>query len=137
MNNREYYAAKERIKKSNKHIVRVPGCGGDRDATKRPIMGRIAAQYSDHVIITSDNPRTEDPFKILDQVEVGVKEFAKNYDKVEDRESAIKMALQEAKAEDVVLIAGKGHENYQILKDRIIHFDDCEVVRNYLQEEQK
>lgn len=118
-------------------IITVFGCGGDRDATKRPIMGRIAAQYSDHVIITSDNPRTEDPFKILNQVEVGVKEFAKNYDKVEDRESAIKMALQEAKAEDVVLIAGKGHENYQILKDRIIHFDDCEVVRNYLQEEQK
>lgn len=116
-------------------IITVFGCGGDRDTTKRPIMGRIAAQYSDHVIITSDNPRTEDPFKILDQVEVGVKELTQNYDKIEDRETAIKHALKEAQAEDVILIAGKGHENYQILKDRIIHFDDCEVVRNYLQEE--
>lgn len=118
-------------------IITVFGCGGDRDTTKRPIMGKIAAQYSDHVIITSDNPRTEDPFKILDQVEEGVKNLTTPYDKIEDRETAIRAALKEAKAEDVVLIAGKGHENYQILKDRIIHFDDCEVVRNYLQEEQK
>lgn len=116
-------------------VITVFGCGGDRDKTKRPIMGRIAAQYSDHVIITSDNPRTEDPFVILDEVEVGVKEMASNYDKVENRELAIKAALNEAKEDDVVLIAGKGHENYQILKDRIIHFDDCEVVKNYLQEE--
>lgn len=118
-------------------IITVFGCGGDRDKTKRPIMGRIAAKYSDHVIITSDNPRTEDPFTILDEVEAGVKELTPNYDKIEDRETAIKKALQEARVEDVVLIAGKGHENYQILKDRIIHFDDCEVVRNYLQEAQK
>ncbi len=118
-------------------IITVFGCGGDRDKTKRPIMGRIAAKYSDYVIITSDNPRTEDPFTILDEVEVGVSEQAAQYDKIEDREKAIHKALCKAKAEDVVLIAGKGHENYQILKDRIIHFDDCEVVRNYLQEEQK
>ncbi|MBP3887168.1 MAG: UDP-N-acetylmuramoyl-L-alanyl-D-glutamate--2,6-diaminopimelate ligase [Cellulosilyticum sp.] len=118
-------------------IITVFGCGGDRDKTKRPIMGRIAAQYSDHVIITSDNPRTEDPFTILDEVEAGVKELTAHYDKIEDRETAICQALKEALSEDVVLIAGKGHENYQILKDRIIHFDDCEVVRKYLQEEQK
>lgn len=116
-------------------VITVFGCGGDRDRTKRPIMGRIAAQYSDHVIITSDNPRTEDPFQILDEVEVGVKELTSHYDKVESREKAIGVALKEASKEDVVLIAGKGHENYQILKDRIIHFDDCEVVKNYLQEE--
>ena len=116
-------------------IITVFGCGGDRDRTKRPIMGRIAAKYSDHVIITSDNPRTEDPFQILDEVEVGVKEITVNYDKVENRETAIQEALKEANKDDVVLIAGKGHENYQILKDRIIHFDDCEVVKAYLQEE--
>lgn len=118
-------------------IITVFGCGGDRDTTKRPIMGKIAATYSDHVIITSDNPRTEDPNQILDQIEVGVKALVSHYDKIENRETAIRLALQEAKKDDVVLIAGKGHENYQILKDRIIHFDDCEVVRNYLQEEQK
>lgn len=116
-------------------IITVFGCGGDRDKTKRPIMGSIAAKYSDHVIITSDNPRTENPYTIIDEVEVGVKRKIVNYDKVEDRESAIKMALKEAQKDDVVLIAGKGHENYQILKDRIIHFDDCEVVKAYLQEE--
>ena len=116
-------------------IITVFGCGGDRDRTKRPIMGRIAANYSDHVIITSDNPRTEDPLQILDEVEVGVKEITSNYDKVENRETAIQVALKEATKDDVVLIAGKGHENYQILKDRIIHFDDCEVVKAYLQEE--
>ena len=117
-------------------VITVFGCGGDRDRTKRPIMGRIAAQYSDRVIITSDNPRTEDPFQILDEVEIGVKELTSHYDKVESREKAIEVALKEASKEDVVLIAGKGHENYQILKDRIIHFDDCEVVKNYLQEEE-
>ncbi len=116
-------------------VITVFGCGGDRDKTKRPIMGRIAAKYSNHVIITSDNPRTEDPLQILDEVEVGVKEITSNYVKVESREIAIQEALKEAHKDDVVLIAGKGHENYQILKDRIIHFDDCEVVEAYLQEE--
>lgn len=117
-------------------IITVFGCGGDRDRTKRPIMGAIAAKYSSHAIITSDNPRTEDPMTIINEVEVGVKGQIENYDKVEDRETAIRMALKEAQKDDVVLIAGKGHENYQILKDRIIHFDDCEVVAAYLQEEE-
>ncbi|PHV71088.1 UDP-N-acetylmuramoyl-L-alanyl-D-glutamate--2,6-diaminopimelate ligase [Sporanaerobium hydrogeniformans] len=117
-------------------IITVFGCGGDRDKTKRPLMGEIAARYSTHVIITSDNPRTEDPLSILDQVEKGVKQHKVSYSKMVDRKAAILEALQQAKAKDVILIAGKGHENYQILKDRIIHFDDSEIVREYIQGEE-
>lgn len=117
-------------------IITVFGCGGDRDNTKRPLMGEVAAKYSDEVIITSDNPRSEDPYVILDQVEVGVKRHQVNYIKMEDRKEAIYYALGHAKKDDVVLIAGKGHENYQILKERIIHFDDSEIVREFIQGEQ-
>ena len=117
-------------------ILTVFGCGGDRDNTKRPLMGEVAAMYSDEVIITSDNPRSEDPLTILDQVEVGVKKHQVDYVKMEDRKEAIIHALSRANKEDVVLIAGKGHENYQILKDRIIHFDDSEIVRDFIQGEQ-
>ena len=116
-------------------VITVFGCGGDRDKTKRPIMGAIAAKYSDEVIITSDNPRTENPLQILDEVEVGVKDQGVAYIKIEDRKEAILTALRKAQKDDVVLIAGKGHENYQILKDRIIHFDDSEIVNAYLQGE--
>ena len=117
-------------------IITVFGCGGDRDNTKRPIMGEVAAMYSDEVIITSDNPRSEDPLVILDQVEVGVKRHVVDYVKMEDRKEALIHALSRANKDDVVLIAGKGHENYQILKDRIIHFDDSEIVRDFIQGEQ-
>lgn len=120
---------------SEKEIITVFGCGGDRDTTKRPIMGEIAAKYSTKVIITSDNPRTEEPFKILDEVEMGVKKHTANYMKIEDRKTAILKALTEAQEGDVILIAGKGHENYQILKDRIIHFDDSEIVKEYIEGE--
>lgn len=116
-------------------VITVFGCGGDRDNTKRPLMGEVAAKYSDEVIITSDNPRSEDPFAILDQVEVGVKRHSVNYVKMEDRKEAIYHALSRAQKDDVVLIAGKGHENYQILKERIIHFDDSEIVREFIQGE--
>lgn len=116
-------------------VITVFGCGGDRDKTKRPIMGSIAAKYSDDVIITSDNPRTENPLQILDEVEAGVKDTGVSYVKIEDRKEAILTALKKAQKDDVVLIAGKGHENYQILKDRIIHFDDSEIVAAYLQGE--
>ncbi|MDF2612578.1 MAG: UDP-N-acetylmuramoyl-L-alanyl-D-glutamate--2,6-diaminopimelate ligase [Clostridia bacterium] len=117
-------------------IITVFGCGGDRDKTKRPIMGQIAAKYSNKVTITSDNPRSEDPAQIIDEIEEGVRNSNAIYDKIEDRKEAILSALKQAKSGDVVLIAGKGHENYQILKDRIIHFDDSEIVREYLQEEE-
>ncbi|WP_069997553.1 UDP-N-acetylmuramoyl-L-alanyl-D-glutamate--2,6-diaminopimelate ligase [Cellulosilyticum sp. I15G10I2] len=120
---------------AKRDIITVFGCGGDRDKTKRPIMGEIAAKYSDKVIITSDNPRTECPTQIIDEIEEGLKDMDTLYIKMEDRKEAILQALGQAKEGDVVLIAGKGHENYQILKDRIIHFDDCEVVKEYMQGE--
>ena len=111
-------------------IITVFGCGGDRDRTKRPIMGRLAAELSDVVIATSDNPRSEDPKAILEDVMAGVREKigAKEYEAIIDRREAIFRAIEIAKADDTVIIAGKGHENYQILKDKTIHFDDKEVA---------
>jgi len=119
------------------HILVVFGCGGDRDATKRPIMGRIAAQFGDRVFVTSDNPRTEDPVQIVKDVEVGVREGLHDdvtYEVIVDRREAIHKAIAEATTGDVVIIAGKGHEDYQILKDETIHFDDREVAREALKE---
>ncbi len=112
-------------------LIAVFGCGGDRDRTKRPIMGKIGAEYSDLCIITSDNPRTEDPVQILEDVEKGVL-GSKNLQKyliIPDRREAIFKAIQEAKSGDLVLIMGKGHETYQIFKDKVIDFDDREVAR--------
>ena len=116
------------------HIITVFGCGGDRDKTKRPIMGRIAASMSDAVILTSDNPRTEDPEAILSDVAVGVEEKigVKPYEKIADRQEAIFVAIAMAQPGDTVVIAGKGHEDYQILADKTIHFDDREVAREAL-----
>jgi len=112
-------------------IIAVFGCGGDRDRTKRPIMGRMAAELADIAILTSDNPRTEDPAAILDEVETGVLPVigAKPYEKLVDRRTAIFHAVGTARAGDTVVILGKGHENYQILKDKTIHFDDRETAR--------
>lgn len=112
-------------------ILTVFGCGGDRDNRKRPIMGKIAAELSNVVIATSDNPRTENPEKILDDVEVGIREAigSKTYERIADRRAAIFRAIELADAGDVVLILGKGHENYQILNSGTIHFDDREVAR--------
>ena len=116
---------------AERRIITVFGCGGDRDRTKRPIMGRIAAELSDVVIATSDNPRTEDPEFILSQVEEGVLPAlaGKEHRKITDRRAAIFAAIGLARPGDIVVIAGKGHENYQILKDKTIHFDDKEVAR--------
>lgn len=110
----------------------VFGCGGDRDNTKRPIMGHIAGAYADNVVVTSDNPRTEEPEKILDQICAALDNDMKKYVRIADRRKAIGYALQNAVKGDVVLIAGKGHENYQILKTGTVHFDDREVAEEFL-----
>ncbi|SDP19613.1 UDP-N-acetylmuramoyl-L-alanyl-D-glutamate--2,6-diaminopimelate ligase [Selenomonas ruminantium] len=116
---------------AKKKIIAVFGCGGDRDRTKRPIMGRLAAKLADVVIATSDNPRSEDPAFILSEVEAGVKETigAKHHECIIDRREAIFRAVELAETDDIVIILGKGHEDYQILKDKTIHFDDKEVAR--------
>jgi UDP-N-acetylmuramoyl-L-alanyl-D-glutamate--2,6-diaminopimelate ligase len=110
-------------------VITVFGCGGDRDRTKRAPMGEAAAELSDVVILTSDNPRTEDPERILADVEVGLQTVGKPYQKFIDRRAAIERAIAEARSGDVVLIAGKGHEDYQIIGTQTIHFDDREVAR--------
>ena len=112
-------------------IITVFGCGGDRDPTKRPKMGKVVSRLSDTAIVTSDNPRSEDPQAIINEILPGFEK--KNYTVVIDRKDAIEAALVQAKADDIVLIAGKGHENCQIFKDRTIHFDDRETVREILQ----
>jgi UDP-N-acetylmuramoyl-L-alanyl-D-glutamate--2,6-diaminopimelate ligase len=114
-------------------IITVFGCGGDRDRGKRPKMGRVAARLSDVVFLTSDNPRSEDPAAILREIEVGVREVLADrpvrYEVLADRRAAIEAAVREAKAGDTVLIAGKGHEDYQIVGSARLHFDDREVAR--------
>lgn len=113
-------------------IITVFGCGGDRDVTKRPKMGKIAAALSDFCVVTSDNPRTEDPEKIVADVVEGVKDGNCDYAVVTNRFEAIEFALDHAKVNDVVLLAGKGHETYQILADRTIDFDEREIVKKLL-----
>lgn len=114
------------------NVITVFGCGGDRDKTKRPIMGEIAGKMSNFCVITSDNPRTENPSVILNEVEVGIKHTNTNYIKIVDRREAIKYAINMATPEDAVVIAGKGHENYQIFANKTIHFDDAEVAMEVL-----
>jgi len=109
-----------------KRLIVVFGCGGDRDKTKRPIMGNIATSISDLAIITSDNPRSEEPIKIIEDIISGIEK--NNYIVKEDRKEAINYAIDLAEPEDVIVIAGKGHETYQIFKDVTIHFDDREVA---------
>jgi UDP-N-acetylmuramoyl-L-alanyl-D-glutamate--2,6-diaminopimelate ligase len=118
---------------TNGRIITVFGCGGDRDKTKRAPMGEVAGKHSDLAIITSDNPRTEDPLKIISQIEVGIKNTNCPYLVVSDRREAIHTAIRKAKAGDVVLIAGKGHETYQIIGSDKFHFDDREIAREGLE----
>jgi UDP-N-acetylmuramoyl-L-alanyl-D-glutamate--2,6-diaminopimelate ligase len=118
---------------TNGRIITVFGCGGDRDKTKRIPMGRVAGENSDFAIITSDNPRTEDPMEIIREIEVGVKETGTRYEILSDRRDAIFRAIALAKPGDVVIIAGKGHENYQIVGNDKFHFDDREVAQEGLE----
>ena len=113
-------------------IVTLFGCGGDRAASKRPIMGKIAGELSDFCIVTSDNPRTEDPEKIIKQVVEGVKQTDCDYEVITNRFSAIEYALDHAKKNDIILLAGKGHETYQVLGKDTIKFDEREIVQKLL-----
>nr|WP_281492025.1 cyanophycin synthetase [Desulfosarcina cetonica] len=128
-------------------LITVFGCGGDRDRTKRPVMGEIAARHSDLSVITSDNPRSEDPLGIIEAIEAGVRRVCRRrwnagdlgaswtgpaYLVEPDRRAAIVLAIDAAQPHDTVLIAGKGHETYQILAGETIHFDDREVAREVL-----
>jgi len=124
--------ARELVSKGR--IITVFGCGGSRDRTKRPIMGETSGRLSDLSILTSDNPRQEDPLKIISDVVVGMQKSGGKYMIEADRAKAIKLGIEEARAGDIVLLAGKGHEDYQIFADRTIHFDDREEARKALVE---
>ena len=120
----------KKLKKGFEQVITVVGWGGDRDKTKRPVMAEAACEHSDKVIFTSDNPRTEDPVQIIKDMEEGLPAAAKRkYISIVDRREAIKTAISLAKPEDIILIAGKGHEKYQEIKGVKNHFDDKEVVR--------
>ncbi len=113
-----------------KRIILIFGAGGDRDKTKRPRMGEVAGNLADWTILTSDNPRSEDPLAIISDIEKGIKKTgAKNYKILPDRKEAIEHALSFGKKGDYILVAGKGHENYQIIKDKVIPFKDADVIR--------
>ena len=115
-----------------KRVITLFGCGGDRDRTKRPIMGEVAAELSDFVVLTSDNPRSEDPLAIMNDVLVGLRRKDTPCLVEPDRATAIKKAIEEARPGDILILAGKGHETYQVLRDRTIAFDDREVARDVL-----
>ncbi len=115
-------------------VVTLFGCGGDRDKTKRPKMGKIAATLSDFCVVTSDNPRSENPSLIIEDILVGMKDTSTPYTVVENRKEAIKWAIDNAKTDDIILLAGKGHETYQILNTGTIHFDEREVIAEILGE---
>jgi UDP-N-acetylmuramoyl-L-alanyl-D-glutamate--2,6-diaminopimelate ligase len=122
------------LKGKKARVLTVIGCGGDRDKAKRPLMAKVAAQYSDQLILTSDNPRTENPKVILNEMEAGLLEDdLKKTLTVEDREQAIKTAVLLAQDQDVILVAGKGHETYQEIKGVTYPFDDKAILQKYLE----
>ncbi|MEN6462040.1 MAG: UDP-N-acetylmuramyl-tripeptide synthetase, partial [Syntrophomonas sp.] len=114
-------------------LITVFGCGGDRDRTKRPVMGEIAARYSNFCIITSDNPRSEDPQAIINDIVPGVNKVeSSRYSIIADRKEAIRHAIYLARPGDLIIIAGKGHETYQLVKDQVLDFDDRKVAAEFL-----
>ena len=115
-------------------LISVFGCGGDRDATKRPIMGEISGKIADFTIITSDNPRTEDPNKIIKSIETGIKKTKGKYVCIENRREAIKEAIKMANKTDVIVLAGKGHEPYQEINGIKHDFDERKIVREIIEE---
>ena len=121
------------IRTGNESLITVVGCGGDRDSKKRPLMGQISSSLSSKVIFTSDNPRSESAELIIEQMNLGVSpvDFKKVLS-ISSREDAIKTACQLARPKDIILIAGKGHETYQEINGKKNHFDDYEIVKNYL-----
>jgi UDP-N-acetylmuramoyl-L-alanyl-D-glutamate--2,6-diaminopimelate ligase len=127
-------------------IITVFGCGGDRDRTKRPLMGAVAARLSDLVVVTSDNPRSENPAEIIDQIKRGIvapddrsggrgrpRTRETRWIAIVDRKEAIERAVREALPGDLILIAGKGHEKYQVIGERVLPFDDVDVARTALE----
>jgi UDP-N-acetylmuramoyl-L-alanyl-D-glutamate--2,6-diaminopimelate ligase len=122
------------VKERGGRVITLFGCGGDRDRTKRPRMGRAAGEGSDLVVLTSDNPRSEEPMAIIEEALVGVKETQTTCIVEEDRAGAIEIAIRAARAGDIVLIAGKGHEKVQILKGGTVPFDDVAVAAGVLKE---
>ncbi|MDR3387693.1 MAG: UDP-N-acetylmuramoyl-L-alanyl-D-glutamate--2,6-diaminopimelate ligase [Rudaea sp.] len=128
--------ARELVGERGGRVITLFGCGGDRDRTKRPRMGRAAAEGSDLVVLTSDNPRSEEPMAIIDEALVGVRETATECIVEPDRAAAIAIAIRTARAGDIVLLAGKGHEKEQVLRDRTVPFDDVVVAENILKEMQ-
>jgi len=125
------------IKKLSKgKLITVFGCGGDRDRGKRPLMVSIAEEFSDHLFLTSDNPRSEEPQKIINDILMGIKKREKITIDI-DRFKAINESIKFANKEDIVLIAGKGHEDYQILNEKVINFDDRKIAYKLLKEKSK
>ncbi len=114
-------------------VVTVFGCGGDRDKTKRPKMGKIAAELSDFCVVTSDNPRSENPSAIIKDILAGMQDVSTPCEVVENRKEAIRWAMEHARPDDIILLAGKGHETYQILPSGTIHFDEREVIAEILE----
>jgi len=113
-------------------VISVFGCGGDRDSRKRPIMGEISGKFADYTIITSDNPRTEEPEKIIEQIEQGIKKTNGKYTVVIDRKEAITEAIKMAKKQDIIVLAGKGHEPYQEINGVKHPFDERVIVKDII-----